>query len=442
MNDVLFSNVATVTMDDLSPVLENSFVHVSDGKISYVGIQRPDLFSGEEIDGRNKVLMPGLINCHTHVPMTILRGYADDYDLQTWLFKHIIPIEDKLDARCVRYGTLLGLSELLASGTTSFSDMYYFCEEILKDVDECGIKANIARGTVLSSDNFDFETHPACMDLRKLNKIWHGHDRGRIKIDAAIHAEYTSSPKVWSAVSNYALENGLGMHIHLSETRSEQDACVAKYGCTPAQILDRSGVWKPRATAAHCVWVTEKDMDLLAERGVSPVHNPVSNLKLASGVAPVPDMLKRGMNVALGTDSVASNNSHDLFEEIKTAAILHKGISGDPLIVNAYQALKLATQNGARAQGRDAECGKIAVGMDADLILLDFDKPHLFPCHNVISNIVYSARGSDVALTMVRGRILYRNGEFTTIDMDKVHHELKEYALPKLFGTIDQLNTI
>lgn len=434
MNDILFDDVTAVTMDGTDPVRRNCRVRVSGGKIVSVSDSPPADYSGERIDGRGKVLLPGLINCHTHIPMTVLRGYADDYDLQTWLTDYIFPVEAKLDGRCVRAGALLGIAEALASGTTSFTDMYYFCDDILAAVEESGIKANVSRGTSLFSEDFSFESHPGCVEMRRLHREWDGRDAGRIRIEASIHAEYTSNPKLWSAVADYASANGLGMHVHLSETRKEHEDCVEKYGETPAAVLDRYGVWGTRAVAAHCVRVTEEDMDLLAARGVNVSHNPVSNLKLASGIAPVPALLAKGINVALGTDSVASNNSHDLFEEIKTAALIHKGASGDPRAIGALDALRLATVNGARAQGRPDECGRIAPGMDADLILLDFDRPHLVPCHNVVSNLVYSARGSDVVLTMVRGRILYRDGEFRTIDLGKVRRELDEYVLPKLFG--------
>ncbi len=434
MEDILFAGVTAVTMEGDSPVRPDSYVLVSGGRIASVTDSPPADFSGERIDGRGKVLLPGLVNCHTHIPMTVLRGYADDYDLQTWLTKYIFPVEARLDGRCVRAGTLLGIAEALASGTTSFTDMYYFCDDILAAVEETGIKANVSRGTSLFSEDFSFDTHPGCVEMRRLHGEWDGRDSGRIRVEASIHAEYTSNPRLWAAVAEYAASNGLGMHVHLSETRKEHEDCVSKYGATPAAVLDRYGVWGTRAVAAHCVRVTEEDMDLLAERGVNVSHNPVSNLKLASGIAPVPALLAKGINVALGTDSVASNNSHDLFEEIKTAALIHKGSSGDPRAVGALEALRLATVNGARAQGRKDECGRIAPGLDADLILLNFERPHLVPCHNVVSNLVYSARGSDVVLTMVRGRILYRDGEFATIDLGKVRRELEGYVMPKLFG--------
>ncbi len=434
MNDALFADVTAVTMADSAPVRDHAFVLVCGGKIASVTDTAPADFDGERIDCRGKVLLPGLINCHTHLPMTVLRGYADDFDLQTWLSKYIFPVEAKLDGRCVRTGALLGIAEAVASGTTSFTDMYYFCGDILTAVEESGVKANISRGTSLFSDDFSFDSHVGCTEMRRLHGDWHGRDSGRIRIEASIHAEYTSNPKLWSAVAEFAAANGLGMHIHLSETRKEHQDCIAKYGMTPAAVLDRSGVWNTRAVAAHCVWVSDADMELLAARGVNVAHNPVSNLKLASGIAPVPALLGKGINVALGTDSVASNNSHDLFEEIKASALIHKGVSGDPRAVSALDALRLATVNAARAQGRQDECGRIAPGMDADLILLDFDRPHLQPCHNVVSNLVYSARGSDVVLTMVRGRVLYRDGRFTTIDMEAVRRELELYVLPRLFG--------
>ena len=228
------------------------------------------------------------------------------------------------------------------------------------------------------------------------------------------------------------------MHVHLSETRDEHEASLDRNGLTPAQVLDCHRVWDTRAMAAHCVWLDEEDMGLLARRHVSAVHCPVSNLKLGSGIAPVVKLRAEGMNVALGTDSAASNNNLDLFEEIKTAALLAKVQSGDPSALPAAEVLKMATRGGALAQGRDDECGQIAIGMDADLILLDFTQPHLIPCHNVVSQLVYAASGHDVALTMVRGRILYRDGTFPTIDELAVLRELKDYVIPNFFEAKDE----
>ena len=234
-------------------------------------------------------------------------------------------------------------------------------------------------------------------------------------------------------MAEYCINEGVRMHIHLSETESEHNSCVEKYGLTPAQLLDCHHVFDVPTTAAHCVWLTEEDRKLLAKRGVSAAHNPISNLKLASGVADVMAMVKDGMNVCLGTDGTASNNNLDLFEEIKAAALLAKEKHHDPTAVSATAALMMATVCGARAQGRDAECGMIKEGMDADLILVDFTRPHLMPCHNVISSLAYSARGGDVCLTMVRGKVLYAGGKFPTIDLSAVVKELAEYVMPKVF---------
>ena len=433
--DTLFSHVSVVTMDARMSVWIDAFVGVTDGKISYLGKKPPEEKPGQIIDGTGMVMMPGLINCHTHLPMALLRGYADDLVLQTWLKDYIFPREEHLDARAVKAATLLGIAECLRFGVTSVSDMYYFDEAIAEAVAESGIKANLSRGTsMFLGDEFDFETFPACRELVELHEKWHGYDNGRIQIECSIHGEYTSTYQLWDALAEYAINNRLGMHVHLSETKTEHDACVEKYGLTPAQLLDCHHVFDSRAIAAHCVHLTGDDMRLLARRGVSAVHCPVSNLKLASGCADVMGMVKAGMNVCLGTDSVASNNNLDLFEEIKACALMAKGKTGDPTAVPAEAALMMATVCGARAQGREKECGQIAVGLDADLILLDFNQPHLIPCHNILSNLVYAASGHDVVLTMVRGKILYFAGKYFTIDLGAVAQELHDYAIPTVFA--------
>ena len=433
--DTLFSHVSVVTMDARMSVWLDAFVGVTDGKISYLGKKPPEEKPGNIIDGTGMVMMPGLINCHTHLPMALLRGYADDLALQTWLGEYIFPREEHLDARAVKAAALLGVAECLRFGVTSVSDMYYFEDAVAEAVAQSGIKANLSLATTMFlGDDFDFETYPACREMVALHEKWHGYDSGRIKIDCSIHAEYTSTYQLWDALAEYAINNRLGMHVHLSETRAEQEECMEKYGLTPAQVLDCHHVFDARTIAAHCVHLTEDDMRLLAKRSVSAVHCPVSNLKLASGCADVMGMVRAGMNVCLGTDSAASNNNLDLFEEIKACALMAKGKTGDPTAVGAEAALMMATVCGARAQGREKECGQIAVGMDADLILLDFNQPHLIPCHNMLSNLVYAASGHDVALTMVRGRILYCAGKYPTIDLNAVAQELHDYAIPTVFS--------
>lgn len=430
--DILFSNVTCVTMDAQMHVYPNAFVGVTDGKISHVGLSAPAQKPAQIIDGAGMVLMPGLINCHTHLPMSILRGYADGHDLQTWLNDYIFPREDRLDGRAVRAATLLAIAECLRFGTTSVSDMYFFCDEIARAVDESGIKANISRGTTLFADEFDVETYPACVELMELHRRWHGHDNGRIRVEASIHGEYTSDHRLWDALSEYAINNDLGMHVHVSETKQEHEGCIERHGLTPAQVLNCHRVFDTRAMIAHGVWLDEEDRRILAAHRVTCVHNPVSNLKLGSGCADVVAMVKAGMNVALGTDGDSSNNNLDMFEEMKAAVLTAN--SRHPGALSASAVLTMATVCGARAQGRENECGQIRAGYDADLILLNFTQPHLIPCHDVLSNLVFSARGNDVVMTMVRGKILYMNGEFTTIDLSAVVRELTEYAIPLVFS--------
>ena len=431
--DTLFSNVTVVTMDEELRVLFSAFVGVTDGKISYLSRKAPDQQPKEIINGEGMVLMPGLINCHTHLPMAPLRGYADDVDLQTWLNDFIFPREDRLDGRCVKAATLLSIAECLRFGTTSVSEMYYFCDEIAQAVAESGIKANISRAITHFGEDFDFEKDTRCQEMMALAEKWNGYDNGRIQIEASIHGEYTSHHEVWDAVSEYAINEGLGMHVHLSESKKEHEECKERHGLTPAQVFDCHNVFHAPAIAAHCVWLEPEDMEILAKRKVTAVHCPVSNLKLASGCADVTAMIKAGMNVALGTDSNASNNNLDMFEEIKAATLMAKGKSLDPTALPAPAVLMMATVCGARAQKREQECGMIKVGMDADLIMLDFTQPHLMPCHNVMSHLAYCVSGHDVVMTMVRGKILYAAGKYTTIDLDKVVRELADHVMPTMF---------
>ncbi len=432
--DTLITHVNIVTMDERMSMWTDAFLGVTDGKIAYIGKKAPEEKPATIIDGTGMVLMPGLINAHTHLPMSVLRGYADDLKLQDWLENQIWPREAHMDDRCVKAATLLGIAECLRFGVTSVSEMYDHCGAICEAVAESGIKANVARGTTMFlGDDFDFEKFPACREMMDIHKKWAGYDNGRIKIDVSIHGEYTSSYQLWDAYAEYAINEGLQMHVHLSETKKEHDECVERCGLTPAQVLDCHHVFDVPTTAAHCIWLTEDDMKLLAKRRVSAVHCPVSNMKLASGFADVMGMVKAGMNVCLGTDSVASNNNLDLFEEIKAAALMAKAKTGDPTAVPAEAALMMATVCGAKAQGREKECGMIKEGMDADLILLDFNQPHLIPCHNVLSHLVYAVSGHDVAMTMVRGKVLYMDGRFPTIDLPAVMKELHDYAIPTVF---------
>ena len=416
-------------------MLHDAFVLVEGTAISQVGQTRPQGAFDRVVDCTGKVMLPGLINAHTHLPMTLMRGYGGGHDLQHWLNDYIFPAEDKLDSASVRAGTLLALAELIAGGVTCVADMYYFCPDIAQAVADSGISANISRSVTCFGPVDDPENYYACRELNAFREQWHGFDGGRIRVDASIHAEYTSfaAPNMWEYLGRYAADHKLGMQVHLSETRSEHLECMARHaGKTPFAVLDDYGVWQNGGVAAHCVWVSQDDMEGMVRRGVTAVHNPVSNLKLASGVAPVPRLLQAGVNVALGTDGVASNNSHDMFEEIKLAALLHKGVSRDPTAVSARQALAMATVNGAKALDRNT--GRIAPGLDADLILVDFTHPGLTPCHDPEENLVFSAHGSDVVMNMARGKVIYENGAFLTLDLEDIRAQLEGYALPRIFG--------
>ena len=252
-------------------------------------------------------------------------------------------------------------------------------------------------------------------------------------MDACIHGEYTSRPQLWADIGAFARENGLRAHVHISETRSEHKECLGRWGKTPIQILDQYGVWANGGIAAHCVYATPEDWAVMRERGVSCVHNPYSNLKLGSGVAPIPAMERAGVNIALGTDGMSSHNSADLFADMKLAAVLHNGVSCDPAAVTARQALEMATVRGALALGR-TDTGRIAPGYVADLILVDFDAPNLIPCHSEAENLVFACHGSNVVMNMARGRVIYKNGEFLTLDLAQIKSEVRSYALPLIFG--------
>ena len=430
----LFTNVTALLMDEGFTTLRGGYVAVEGTDISYVGTARPQGTFDQTIDCAGKVMMPGFVNCHTHVPMTLMRGYGGGHDLQSWLNDYIFPAEARWDDRALAAAAGLGLAEMIASGVTCIADMYMRTGVIAQQVLDAGISANLSVGGVYFGDPADFSPDKCgdCANQRTLFQQWHGAGGGQILVDASIHGEYTSSAPLWRWMADFAREHGLGMHVHISETKKEHADCKARHqGLTPIQALDQCGVWDTRAIAAHCVYTTPEDWAIMARKGVSCVHNPYSNLKLGSGIAPIPAMRKAGVNVALGTDGVSSHNSIDPFADMKLAAVLHNGAACDPMAVTARQALEIATANGAKALGRNT--GRIAAGCAADLILVDFDAPNLIPCHDEAENLVFSARGSNVCMNMARGKVIYQNGAFLTLDLNRIKAEIRQYALPLLF---------
>lgn len=416
---MLFQNIS-ILADDFT-VQHGQYIGVRGDQIAYVGQEAPAEDFGEIYEGRGKLLMPGLVNAHSHAPMTLLRGYGENLSLQRWLNERIFPFEDKLSDAAVAPATRLAIAEMLRFGTVSFTDMYFFSQTMAEAILETGIKCNLSRGLTVFDDS-DYEQTAAYRDNCDLLARYQGAGEGRLQIDLCIHGEYTTTPKVVEAVAKHAAQAGTHVHVHLSETQSEHEECKARHGMTPAAYFEKLGLFDQPTTAAHCVWLDDSDFAILKRHGVTVASCPVSNMKLASGFARVPEMLRQGINVALGTDSVASNNSLNMFKEMFLFANVYKGASHDPTVVTPAEALAAATVNGMRSQGR-ADSGFVRQGMKADLIVLDVNQPWMVPVNDWTTNLVYSAQGSDVCLTMVDGRVLYRDGEYPTIDIEKVIYE-------------------
>ena len=387
----------------------------------------------EEYDGTGKVLMPGFYNAHGHSPMGLMRGYGENLPLDRWLNEKIFPFEDKLYSDAVYWATLLAMAESLRFGIVSTSDMYYFIDDMVRAVSVSGMKTNISRA-VAGIGQTKLEDCIGYVEMRQAIEMYDGFLNGRIQVEASAHAEYTNNEFFLRAIADAAREYGVRMHVHVAETESETKGCIERYGRTPVEFLADCGLFDVPANAAHCVWLTDNDRDILAEKGVSVSSNTVSNLKLASGICDVPKLYAKGINVAIGTDSVASNNSLNFFEEIKAFALMGKITSMDPALMTPKQVLRSATRAGALAQGRE-DCGLVKEGFKADLIVVDASGPNMRPVHNMLNNLVYSADGKDVILTMVDGDVRYRDGEYKDIDIEKTIAEA-EAATKKILAML------
>ena len=422
-------------MNEKMEVLFGAFIGIEDGKIAYIGKTAPEGTPQTIIDGTGMVAIPGLINCHTHLATTALRSYLDDVTGGEALDQQLQK-EDKMDSRSALAAAKLAIAECLRFGVTSVSDLYYYPDATAQAVADTGIKANIALSAyrfIDENEEFDFDTDEQCQELRRVTEKWHGYDQGRIKIDAGIYAEYTSNRRLWEGLLGYAAEQKLGFQLHLSQTREEMDSCLDRTGLTPAELLDCHRVFSLPTTAAGCGCLSDEDKALLGKRKISAVALPMA-AKAGQKCLDILPCVKAGMNVALGTDGAIESGNLDLFEVMRYAAMSARLSAGNAAALPAPAALMMATVCGARAQGRADSCGMLKVGFDADIALLDYSAPHLMPCHNVLSSLVFSAKGGDVAMTMVRGKILYQNGSFPTIDLTETVRELTEYAIPKLFA--------
>ena len=418
---MLFKNISI--LDENLDLQENMYVGIKKERIDYIGKELPEDAEeyGEQYDGNGKLLMSAFYNTHTHSPMTLMRGYGGGLNLQDWLTQKIFPFEDKLDSHAVYYGTLLAMAESIAYGNVSSTDMYSLCDDIARAVLDSGAKMNISRGVVHFDDSDPYRS-PRYTEALRLIKAFPVKAQGRLIGEASIHAEYTSNPETVRAITELASEHSTQMHIHLSETKTEHEECKARHGKTPARYFYDLGLFDVPTTAAHCVWLEDEDFLLLAEKGVTVATNPVSNMKLASGIADIDRMRNCGIRITLGTDGVSSNNSLNFFEEMKLMSLSAKIRTMDPLTLTPTQVLRIATREGALSQGRQ-DCGCLATGQKADLIVIDLSRPHLCPVHDIKENLVYSASAADVVLTMADGDVLYKDGAFTRIDIEKVKAE-------------------
>jgi len=396
-------------------------VYVSNGVIKSVSTEPEGFIVDKTIFGAGKMLIPGLINAHTHATMSILRNCADDLLFDDWLFGRILPLEDKFIEDDYYWGTLLAIMEMLRSGTTSFIDMYFYLDVLVRAVDETGIRAVLSRGLIDPGElKAGEERLKEALDSYGRHK---GHER--VSFMLAPHAPYTCSEEFQRIIAQEAKRLELPIHTHISEGLVEQATIKDKYGCTPVELMDKNGLIHDKTIAAHCVHLSDSDIKTMAERGATIVTNPVSNLKLANGVAPVPKMLKAGINVALGTDGAASNNTLNMFRELTMLSIIHKGINHDALAITAQEGFAIATKGGAAAMGRD-DIGEIKIGNVADLVILDLECPNMQPVNNPVSALAYSTNGSEVETVMVAGKILMENREFLTIDSERVYHEVSK----------------
>lgn len=438
MGSILFCDIDLI--DAQGNHMPHAYVGVHEDVIVYVGTEDPrntDLVGlsdthvpsdvsttyNETYDGRGKILMPGLYNAHSHVPMTLLRGLGENLPLDRWLNEAIFPFEALMTDNDSYYATLAGIAEMLRFGVVSFTDMYYHSEARAKAIIESGAKCNLGHSVLDFDPSISYDEIPESAKNQELIAQFNGAANGRLLVDFNLHAEYTSTQKVAEGLAQAAKEAGVRMQVHVCETASEVEGCKERHnGMTPVEYLAQCGIFDVPTTAAHCVWLTDNDRAILADKGVFVATCPASNAKLGSGIAQVKAMLDAGITVALGTDGVASNNNHNMFKDMYLLALMERAEQRTPLGLSAADIIRIATLNGALSQGR-SDCGAITVGNKADLVVLNADTPWMRPADDLAGALIYSAQGSDVVLTMVDGEVLYKDGEFLTIDIE---HALAE----------------
>jgi len=427
--DLLIHNAKVLTLNDSDEIFDPGVVAITNDEIVWVGPETswPDQFEPwERLNMAGGLIMPGLINAHTHAAMTCFRGLADDLPLSVWLNEHIFPAERNINGELVYKGTLLACAEMILGGITTFCDMYLFEDQVARAAHEAGMRALV--GEVLydfPSPNYGSPERGLAF-TRDLIQTWQ--DDPLISVAVEPHAVYTCSPELLYKCRVIVEDFRVPMIIHLSESQDEVNQVKERYGLSPVDHLEQLGLLSPQLIADHCVVLTETEMDILAERGVRVVHNNESNMKLANGVAPVAKLLERGVVVGLGTDGCASNNNLDMLAEMDSVAKLHKVYRMDPTIMDAKTVVRLATRGGARVLGLEEQVGCLEPGKKADLIGLDLDKPHLTPLYNIYSHVVYAASAADVTLNIINGRVVMRDGELLTLDVEKIMAEVRAIA--------------
>ena len=423
--DILIYNGTILTMDSQNTTIPNGILAISGNKISYIGKNGKDLIEAKkEFDTQGGLILPGLINSHTHAAMSLFRGLADDLPLMEWLHNYIFPVEGKMDADFVRVGTLLACAEMILSGTTTFCDMYLFEEEVAKAAKEAGMRSLV--GEVI----YDFPSpnygtlEKGFMYTEELIERWEKDPLINIAVEP--HSLFTCGEELLMKANDLAIKKKVPLILHLAETKEEVSEIKKRFGKKPVQHLKDLGLLGSHLIVDHCVYLSESEIVLLAENNVCVVHNPESNMKLASGVAPIPTMIAKGITVGLGTDGCASNNNLDLFGEMDMAAKLHKVHSLDPTVMNAQTLLRMATIDGAKVLGLEKITGSLEVGKRADIIVIKTNKPHLVPMYNAYSHLVYAVSGHDVQHSIIDGTIVMEDRRLCTLDVEDIIRRSKE----------------
>ncbi len=418
--NILIKDATIVTMNDRNEVMEKGNILIENDRITAVAEADQKITSATTvISGQGKVVIPGLINAHNHAAMSLFRSYADDYPLMEWLEKKIFPAEAKLEPEDIYWGAMLAMLEMIRGGTTTFVDMYFYMEQTAQACLESGMRAMLSQVFIGENAVPGFNS---LEDVKSFTEQWNNAASGRITTILGPHAPYTCSPEFLQKVLKVTEDTRPLIHIHLSESRQEVEQSINDYNKTPVAVMQDIGMFERDVLAAHCVHITDEDIEILASNKVGIAHNPGSNLKLGNGIAPLTKLLDKDALVGLGTDGAASNNNLDMFEEIRLAALLQKGFNESPVSITAEQALSLATSSGARALQKD-DIGVIEAGKKADLAILNFNHPHLQPESDPVANIVYSAAASDVETVIVDGKVLFNKGEYLTLDRERIIYE-------------------